>query len=55
MVVYRISVKCDIIVDGRYVDELKDITLKWRGSSNQIIWKKKEMEIRKDYNEIWSD
>ena len=29
--------KCDIIVDGRYVDELKDITLKWRGSSNQII------------------
>ena len=33
----KIISKCDIIVDGRYVDELKDITLKWRGSSNQII------------------
>lgn len=36
--------KCDIIVDGRYVDELKDITLKWRGSSNQKIWKKRNGE-----------
>lgn len=39
--------KCDIIVDGRYVDELKDITLKWRGSSNQHIWQNK--------NGIWTD
>ena len=29
--------KCDIVVDGRYVDELRDITLKWRGSSNQRV------------------
>lgn len=36
----KIISKCDIIVDGRYVDELKDITLKWRGSSNQKIWEK---------------
>ena len=36
--------KCDIIVDGRYVDELKDITLKWRGSSNQKIWEKRNGE-----------
>ena len=36
----KIISKCDIIVDGRYVDELKDITLKWRGSSNQIKNKK---------------
>lgn len=28
---------CDVIVDGRYVDELHDITLKWRGSSNQRV------------------
>lgn len=28
---------CDILVDGRYVDELKDITLPFRGSSNQRI------------------
>ena len=36
--------KCDIIVDGRYIDELKDITLKWRGSSNQKIWEKRNGE-----------
>lgn len=28
----------DVIVDGRYIDELRDIRLKWRGSSNQRIW-----------------
>lgn len=27
----------DILIDGRYVDELKDYKLKWRGSSNQRI------------------
>lgn len=27
----------DILVDGRYVDELKDLNLKFRGSSNQRI------------------
>ena len=30
----------DVFVDGRYVDELRDITLAYRGSSNQNIWKK---------------
>lgn len=39
--------KCDIIVDGRFVDELKDVTLKWRGSSNQRIWQNKDG--------IWTD
>lgn len=29
--------KCDIMVDGRYVDELRDISLKWRGSTNQNV------------------
>ena len=28
---------CDVIVDGRYVDSLRDVTLKWRGSSNQRV------------------
>lgn len=28
---------CDILVDGRYVDELRDITLPFYGSSNQRI------------------
>lgn len=27
----------DVLVDGRYVDELRDLTLKWRGSSNQRV------------------
>lgn len=36
--------KCDIVVDGRYIDELRDITLKWRGSSNQKIWKNQNGE-----------
>ena len=27
----------DVLVDGRYVEELKDISLKFRGSSNQRI------------------
>lgn len=29
--------KCDVLVDGRYIDELRDITLNWRGSSNQRV------------------
>ena len=27
----------DTLVDGQYVDELHDFTLKWRGSSNQRV------------------
>lgn len=30
----------DYLIDGEFVEELKDITLKWRGSSNQRIYKK---------------
>lgn len=36
---------CDVLVDGQYIDELKDISLKFRGSSNQrIINVKKSLE-----------
>ena len=28
---------CDVVVDGEYVDELRDITLHWCGSSNQRV------------------
>lgn len=27
----------DILIDGRYIDDLRDYKLKWRGSSNQRI------------------
>jgi anaerobic ribonucleoside-triphosphate reductase activating protein len=39
---------CDVIVDGRYIDYLRDITLKWRGSNNQrVIDVKKTIEENK--------
>lgn len=28
---------CDVVVDGEYIDEQRDIALKWRGSSNQQV------------------
>ena len=34
---YNIIQSCDVIVDGEYVEELRDITLPFRGSSNQRI------------------
>ena len=34
--------ECDIIVDGLYKEELKDLTLRFRGSSNQRIINIKE-------------
>ena len=29
--------QCDVLVDGEYIDEERDVTLKWRGSSNQHV------------------
>ena len=28
---------CDVLVDGEYIDEKRDLTLEWRGSSNQRV------------------
>ena len=37
--------ECDILIDGKYIDNLKDLNLKWRGSSNQrVIDIKKSLE-----------
>ena len=33
----QIISKCDVMVDGKYIDSQRDITLKWRGSSNQRV------------------
>ena len=27
----------DVLVDGKYIDELRDVSAKWRGSSNQRV------------------
>lgn len=29
--------QCTVMVDGRYIDSQRDITLKWRGSTNQRV------------------
>ena len=34
---WSIIKKCDILVDGQYIDSERDITLKWRGSKNQRV------------------
>ena len=33
----RIVELCDVIVDGPFIQSLKDLKLKWRGSSNQRV------------------
>ncbi len=37
---------CDVLVDGRYIDSERDITLKWRGSKNQKV-----IDLKKTYQE----
>lgn len=36
---------CDILIDGKFKEELKDLNLKWRGSSNQRV-----IDIKKSLN-----
>lgn len=37
-----ILIYVDVVVDGEYIDEQKDLTLKWRGSKNQRVIDAKE-------------
>ena len=34
---WEIIRRCDVLVDGPYIKEQRDITLRWRGSSNQRV------------------
>ena len=39
---------CNVLIDGRYVDELRDMNLEFRGSSNQrVIDVQKSLRERK--------
>lgn len=49
-IIKKILYNIDMLIDGRFVEELKDLTLKWRGSSNQRLLNKEE--IRKIYDEL---
>lgn len=42
---YEIIKQCDVLVDGRYIDSQQDITLAFRGSSNQRV-----IDIQKTLN-----
>lgn len=33
----KIISMCNVVVDGEYIDEQKDLTLKWKGSKNQRV------------------
>ena len=45
---------CDVVVDGKYIEELRDVSLKWRGSKNQrVIDVKRSFEQRKVV--LWCD
>ena len=39
---WEIISNVDVLVDGEYIDEQRDVTLKWRGSKNQRVIDVKE-------------
>lgn len=45
---------CDVLIDGRYINTQRDVTLKWRGSRNQrIINVQKTLQKKKVV--LWCD
>lgn len=43
----KIILLCDYVVDGRYEENKRDLTLNFRGSSNQTIWENHNGEFVK--------
>lgn len=42
----EIITNVDVLVDGEYIDEQKDLTLKWRGSKNQRVIDAKQSRVQ---------
>lgn len=45
----------DFLIDGRYEKDKRDITLAFRGSSNQIIWDMRDPASPKDVSKQWDE
>lgn len=50
----QIVSRCNVVIDGRYIDQQCDITLKWRGSSNQRVINVEE-SLKKGEIALWTD
>lgn len=49
----KIVNSCDVVIDGPYIEKLRDITLKWRGSSNQRVIDCKK-SLKRNEIVLWS-
>ena len=50
----NIILNCDVLVDGRYIDSQRDITLPYRGSKNQRLINIKQ-SLQKGEIVLWTD
>ena len=46
--------QCNVLIDGVFIDSLKDISLKWRGSTNQRVIDVQE-SIKKEKIVLWKN
>ena len=46
--------QCTVMVDGRYIDSQRDISLRWKGSSNQRVIDIKK-SLQKGENILWEE
>ena len=46
--------QCDVLVDGRYINSQRNVSLKWRGSSNQRVINIQE-SLRKGEIILWTN
>lgn len=45
----------DFLIDGRYEEDKRDITLAFRGSRNQIVWDMRDCANPKDVSKQWDE